>query len=61
MTTSSATVPSQLLHFGSHQLMNVVSRICPSRRNATTAPNIDSQRNRKVASSSVQMIGLLKT
>ena len=61
MTTSSATVPSQLRHWARHQLTNVVSRIWPSRRTATTAPNIDSHRNRKVASSSVQMIGLLKT
>ena len=61
MTTSSATVPSQLRHCGPHQLTNVVSRIWPSRRTATTAPNIASHRNRNVASSSVQMIGLLKT
>src|SRR5476649_2511447 len=61
ITTSSATVASQLRTLGATQLTNVVNRIWPSRRTATTAPTIASHRKRKVASSSVHMIGLLKT
>jgi hypothetical protein len=61
ITTSSATVASQARTLGAIHSTNVVSRICAPRRTATTAPNIASQRKRKVASSSVHMSGLLKT
>jgi hypothetical protein len=57
MTTRAPTLPSHLLHSGRSELTNVVRRICPSRRSATTVPSIASQRNRRSARSSVHNRG----
>ncbi len=61
ITTKAATAEKRRPHNGGTQETSVVSRICASLRNAMTTPSMASQRNRKLASSSVQKIGLLNT
>jgi hypothetical protein len=52
-----ASVSTSARRCGDRRLTKAVIRICSPRRNASTAPSIDSQRNRMPASSSDQTSG----